>query len=50
MINITESDIAYAEEILLESGKVFDGERRAFIKNFKTIDLQAVPGSGKTLL
>jgi len=48
MINITESDIAYAEEILLESGKVFDGERRAFIKNFKTIDLQAVPGSGKT--
>lgn len=48
MISITETDIAYAEEILLEPGKVFDSERISFITNFKTIDLQAVPGSGKT--
>ena len=48
MISISEADITYAEGILLEPGKVFDCERRAFIKNFNTLDLQAVPGSGKT--
>jgi DNA helicase-2/ATP-dependent DNA helicase PcrA len=47
-ISITEEDIAFAEAILLPEGKIFDDERRAFIKNFETIDLQAVPGSGKT--
>lgn len=47
-INITEEDICYAERILLPEGKVFDNERRAFIRNMLTIDLQAVPGSGKT--
>ena len=47
-INITDNDIAYAESILLPSGKRFDDERKIFIKNFDTVDLQAVPGSGKT--
>ncbi|MCL2722225.1 MAG: UvrD-helicase domain-containing protein [Treponema sp.] len=44
-INITADDILYAESILKCS---FDKERRDFIKNLETIDLQAVPGSGKT--
>jgi DNA helicase-2/ATP-dependent DNA helicase PcrA len=47
-INITEDDFAYAEGILLKSGQKFDHERRAFIQHFETIDLHAVPGSGKT--
>ena len=47
-IQITNEDIRYAENILLPIGKVFDDERRDFIKNLSTIDLQAVPGSGKT--
>ena len=48
VIDITESDIEYAEKILLAEGQNFDDERRAFIKNLEVIDLQAVPGSGKT--
>ncbi|WP_294297614.1 UvrD-helicase domain-containing protein [uncultured Chryseobacterium sp.] len=36
-----------AEEILI-GGEVFDSERRAFIANMNTVDLLAVPGSGKT--
>ena len=47
-INITDKDIAYAEGILLAESHHFDDERRKFIKNLETIDLQAVPGSGKT--
>lgn len=47
-INVLEEDIKYAESILLPEGKTFDEERINFIKNFETIDLQAVPGSGKT--
>src|SRR3990172_5480424 len=47
-VNITDADIAYAEKVLLPAGKTFDAERRAFIKRFDTLDLQAVPGSGKT--
>jgi DNA helicase-2/ATP-dependent DNA helicase PcrA len=47
-INITEEDIRYTEKILLPEGKTFDDERRTFIKNLETLDLQAVPGSGKT--
>jgi superfamily I DNA/RNA helicase len=47
-IEITEEDIQYAEKILLPQGKTFDDERRDFIRNLTTIDLQAVPGSGKT--
>ncbi|MDP4199713.1 MAG: UvrD-helicase domain-containing protein [Bacteroidota bacterium] len=45
---VTNGDIEYAEGILLPAGMTFDDERRAFIRNFETIDLQAVPGSGKT--
>lgn len=45
---ISKDDIRYAEKILLPSGKTFNPERVDFIHNFNTIDLQAVPGSGKT--
>ena len=45
---ITDEDIHYAESILLSEGCSFDDERVKFIKNLDTIDLQAVPGSGKT--
>lgn len=47
-IKITDEDIAYAEQILLPAGANFDEERRAYISDFTTLDLQAVPGSGKT--
>ncbi|PPC33729.1 UvrD-helicase domain-containing protein [Acinetobacter baumannii] len=47
-VEITDEDIRYAENILLPQGKIFDDERRSFIRNLSTIDLQAVPGSGKT--
>lgn len=50
-INITDKDIEYAESILLsedESFKDDKDERINFIKNLETIDLHAVPGSGKT--
>lgn len=47
-IKISTKDILYSEKILLPKGKHFDTERRDFIKNLDTIDLQAVPGSGKT--
>ena len=47
-ISITDGDIALAENILFSNGEKFDEERIAFIKNLDTIDLQAVPGSGKT--
>mgnify|MGYP000893329030 CR=1 FL=1 len=48
-INITDEDIRYAESILLPDRKVvFDDERKTFIRNLSTIDLKAVPGSGKT--
>ena len=46
--SVTDEDIAYAESILLPAGESFDRERRDFIRNLDTIDLQAVPGSGKT--
>lgn len=47
-INITDADIGYAEKILLPEGKEFDTARRTFIRDLTTLDLQAVPGSGKT--
>lgn len=47
-INISDEDIAFAERTILPEGKTFDQERRVFIRNLSTIDLQAVPGSGKT--
>ena len=46
--NITANEIAHAERVLLSDGQTFDDERKAFIVNLDTIDLQAVPGSGKT--
>ncbi|MDQ2180469.1 UvrD-helicase domain-containing protein [Marinifilum sp. D714] len=48
MIKVTDDDIKYAEQILLGKNKHFDEERVDFIKDFDTLDLQAVPGSGKT--
>jgi len=48
VISITDDDISFAEKILLPTGKQFDHERKTFIRNLSTIDLQAVPGSGKT--
>jgi ATP-dependent DNA helicase UvrD/PcrA len=47
-INVSDGDLAYAESLLLPPGSTFDAERRAFIRRFDTLDLQAVPGSGKT--
>jgi len=47
-IKVTEADIAFAESVLLAPGESFDEERRQFIRNLDTLDLQAVPGSGKT--
>ena len=41
-----EKFINQAEEIFIKGS--FDAERRDFIKNLKTCDLLAVPGSGKT--
>jgi DNA helicase-2/ATP-dependent DNA helicase PcrA len=48
VINITDADIKYAETILLKKGQKFDEERVEFLKDLNTLDLQAVPGSGKT--
>lgn len=45
---ISNDDIAYSESVLLPTGAVFDEERRDFIKCLETVDLEAVPGSGKT--
>lgn len=50
-INIKDEDIEYAEKILLKEGQTFTdkhNERIDFIKDLTTLDLQAVPGSGKT--
>lgn len=46
--SVTPDDIAYAERILLPAGGSFDEERRRFITEMGTLDLLAVPGSGKT--
>jgi hypothetical protein len=48
-ILITSEDLVYAQSILLKEGESFDTQKRDFIKNLSNIDLQAVPGSGKTL-
>ncbi|REC61465.1 hypothetical protein DRF65_16135 [Chryseobacterium pennae] len=47
-LNITTDEIAESIKVLLPEGCFFDDERIKFIRNFETIDLQAVPGSGKT--
>lgn len=49
--NITDKDTKYAESILLDTDEFFEddkNERIDFIRNLETIDLHAVPGSGKT--
>ncbi|NML70824.1 ATP-dependent helicase [Chryseobacterium sp. RP-3-3] len=46
-MRIDPSHLRAAEEILI-GGEAFDPERRAFIANMNTVDLLAVPGSGKT--
>jgi superfamily I DNA/RNA helicase len=48
LLEINDEDIGYAEVILFGKKGVFDNERIDFIKNLTTMDLQAVPGSGKT--
>ncbi|MVT12364.1 UvrD-helicase domain-containing protein [Chitinophaga tropicalis] len=48
MLQITNDDIAHAEQILFNRTGVFDQERIQFIRELNTCDLQAVPGSGKT--
>ncbi|WP_170968564.1 UvrD-helicase domain-containing protein [Psychromonas sp. SP041] len=48
VISITDEDIEYAESILLKAEQKFDDERIEFLKDLNTLDLQAVPGSGKT--
>lgn len=48
VINVTEDEIHYAEQLLLPKGKVFESEHKNFIRDFTVLDLQAVPGSGKT--
>jgi DNA helicase-2/ATP-dependent DNA helicase PcrA len=48
VISFTDQDIEYAESILLKAGQKFDDERVEFLKDLNTLDLQAVPGSGKT--
>jgi len=47
-LKINNEDIPYAQYVLLDNGGVFDDDRKTFIKNLDTIDIQAVPGSGKT--
>ena len=48
MIEISDTDIEYAEKIFLPEGCSFDSERRTVIKCMESKDLQACPGSGKT--
>ncbi|HWJ29146.1 MAG TPA: UvrD-helicase domain-containing protein [Flavisolibacter sp.] len=48
MLVVNDSQIKAAEQILFERTDVFDEERKNFICNWSTCDLQAVPGSGKT--
>lgn len=48
MIEITDKDIEYAENLLLQDGMTFDCERRDFIRAMDSCDLLAAPGSGKT--
>jgi len=46
--DITDAEIVRAARLLLGVSGNFDEERRAFIRRFDTLDLHAVPGSGKT--
>ncbi|OZV13473.1 hypothetical protein CIW83_02710 [Tissierella sp. P1] len=49
-IIVTDDDIKFTENILLDKGQKFDESRRKYIRDFDTLDLMAVPGSGKTTL
>lgn len=44
----TKEEFEWLEKMLLRPKGCFDDQRRAFISDFSTLDLQAVPGSGKT--
>lgn len=45
---ITKEEIISAENIFLPKGAVFDYQRQEIIKSMDSIDVKAVPGSGKT--
>lgn len=45
---ITDEEIRMAEEVFLPAGATFDDQRRQILKSMNTIDVLAVPGSGKT--
>ncbi|WP_145859676.1 UvrD-helicase domain-containing protein [Pedobacter suwonensis] len=47
-MQVEQADIDFAETVLFGSTGHFDKERLDFIRDFTTLDLQAVPGSGKT--
>jgi DNA helicase-2/ATP-dependent DNA helicase PcrA len=47
-IKITDEQVKLAENALLPEENSFDRERVTFIKDLTTLDLHAVPGSGKT--
>ena len=47
IMRIDPLDLRRAEEIFID-GEEFDNERKKFINNMDTVDLLAVPGSGKT--
>lgn len=48
MLAASDEQIHFAERILFGSSGVFDQERKAYINEWRTCDLEAVPGSGKT--
>ncbi len=48
VIDVSQQDIELAERMLLPENSRFNAERINFIRNQHTLDLQAVPGSGKT--
>lgn len=48
MIEISDTDIEYAENFFLPEDCSFDSERRTVIKCMESKDVQACPGSGKT--
>ncbi|MCU7550425.1 UvrD-helicase domain-containing protein [Chitinophagaceae bacterium LB-8] len=48
MLVVTDEQIHTAENILFGKTGVFDDDRKTFIREWHTCDLQAVPGSGKT--
>ena len=47
-LDVSDEQISEAEQLLLPPGATFGEEARNFIRNWGDIDLQAVPGSGKT--